>query len=118
MLTVKVAKPARKDIASALRHSENEFGLAARERYKALIDQAINDIAKDPARPGVLSIVDIKEGYLLYHLRMSRRNVSGDRVGKPRHFFLFRLENADNLIIARLLHDRMLLTQHVNQLPV
>jgi len=114
MRFVKIAATARRDIAKALRISENEFGLTARDRYKALIDQAIQDLAEDATRLGVRRIDEIREGYFIYHLKMSRGNVAGDRVGKPRHFLLYRFEKEDTLIIARLLHERMLLGRHAN----
>lgn len=114
MRTVKIAVTARQDIAKTLRISESEFGVSARACYKSLIDQAISDLAEDVARPGTRRIDDIREGYFIYHLKMSRGNVVGEAVGRPRHFLLYRLGNVDTLIIARLLHERMLLKRHLS----
>lgn len=113
MPLVKLAATARRDIAAALRNSENEFGLSARARYKALIDQAIADLAEDAERPGTRRLDEVGKGYWVYHLKFSRSRVTGKSVGKPRHFLMYRFENSDALIIARLLHDRMLPERHL-----
>ncbi|MGI9302189.1 MAG: type II toxin-antitoxin system RelE/ParE family toxin, partial [Gammaproteobacteria bacterium] len=109
---VEIATTARRDIARVLRNSEKEFGTSARDRYKALLDQAIGDLAEDSARPGTRHIDEIRKGYCVYHLKFSRNRVTGKRVGKPRHFLMYRHGNGGALIIARLLHERMLPQRH------
>ena len=113
MLEIEISEVAKKDIAKVLRYSENEFGSNARKRYKKLINQAIYDLAENPKQIGVRNIDDIRKGYFIYHLGMSRKCVSGEKVGNPRHFILFKLLNSDRLFVARLLHERMLLVKHV-----
>lgn len=115
MRLVKIAATARRDIAKLLRNSENEFGASARARYKALIDQAIADLSEDTKRPGTRQIDEIRLGYFVYHLKFSRDGVVGESVGKPRHCLLYRCGDAGTLIIARLLHERMLLERYLTK---
>jgi plasmid stabilization system protein ParE len=68
-----------------------------------LIDRAIADLALDIERSGVVHLA----GFGLFHLRNSRRGSSQrDRVGRPRHFIVFRVLGGE-LQILRLLHDAM-----------
>ena len=105
--------PARRDINKALRRSAEDFGAHARGRYQRLFEQAIHDLASDPARVGVKSIEDVRVGYSTYHLRSSASNVSGARVRKPRHVVVFYLDSAGDVVIARVFHERQLLENHL-----
>ena len=62
MRRIRVTGPARRDIAKILRRSGTNFGNQGRDRYRRLIDQAMQDLGDDPARVGVRSIDEIREG--------------------------------------------------------
>ena len=62
MRRIRVTGPARRDIAKILRRSGANFGNQGRDRYRSLIDQAMQDLGDDPARVGVRSIDEIREG--------------------------------------------------------
>src|SRR5690242_7311758 len=86
-----VAGPARVDIAAILRRTLQEFGHAAKERYRALIGQALLDIEADPGRPGSKEKPEIMiQGARVYHLDFSRTRVTGTKVKEPRHLVLYR----------------------------
>ena len=53
MRRIRVTGPARRDIAKILRHSGENFGNQRRDRYRRLIDQAMQDLGDDPTRVGV-----------------------------------------------------------------
>lgn len=72
MRRVVIGKLAASEIQRVLRRSEAEFGVAARSRYRQLLDRAIRDVAANPAHPGVRAIDDIRPGYRLYHLSHDR----------------------------------------------
>ena len=113
MRRVRVTGPARRDVTEILRQSRDAFGGAARERYRSLIEQALHDLTEDPHRVGVRPIDDIRAGYRLYHLRSSRPSRAHELPGQPRHVVVFRLDESGAVIIARVLHERQMLTRHL-----
>jgi toxin ParE1/3/4 len=109
-----VAARARSDIVGILKTSFKEFGEAASNRYRVLIEQAMDDIGEDPERqgskerPGILI-----PGARTYHIEFSRTRVSGRRVKEPRHFILYRIQADGRIEIARILHDSRELALHL-----
>jgi toxin ParE1/3/4 len=105
---------ARRDIATIVKRSLQEFGEAASLRYSALIRQALLDIEADPERPGSRECPDIMiDGARTYHLEFSRSRVSGSRVKDPRHFLLYRRRKDGVIEVARILHDSRDLQRHL-----
>lgn len=115
MRTVILAPAAEEDIRSILAWSREMFGEPARQRYAALLSQAIVDVAADPFRAGVHEADDVSPGLRIYHVTHSRRRrmVAASRVVAPRHFLLFRLRHETRLEVVRVLHDSMQLSRHV-----
>ena len=113
MRRIRVTGPARRDITNILRRSGENFGNQARDRYRRLIDQAIQDLSDNAARVGVQSIDDIREGYFLYHLKWSRKASAGSPVRQPRHLIAFYLDDSDGIIVARMFHERQMLSRHL-----
>jgi plasmid stabilization system protein ParE len=113
MKRLRVTAPARRDITNILRHSSAEFGDQARQPYKTLIDQALQDLGDDAARVGVQSADDIREGYFLYHLKWSRKASVGLSVRQPRHLIAFYFDDSDAVIVARMFHERQMLSRHL-----
>ncbi|WP_083900733.1 type II toxin-antitoxin system RelE/ParE family toxin [Azospirillum sp. B4] len=117
MLRYRIAPLARADIRAILTHSNQAFGSFARQRYEALIVQAIRDIAAAPHRFGSVERPELR-GWT-YHLRYSRERarVAGEAVHNPRHLLLYRLEpngvGPSFVGIVRVLHDAMELEQHI-----
>jgi toxin ParE1/3/4 len=56
IVELRIAGPARRDIANILKLSQTEFGEAAARRYATLIVQALEDILADPNRPGSMEL--------------------------------------------------------------
>ena len=107
MRRLAVAIDARIEVAAALAVSYEKFGLAAANRYRALIRQAYCDLAENPNRPGVSAPPDIPADLRLYPIRHSGARVpAADRVGRPRHVIAFRFDDA-KVEIVHLLHDGM-----------
>lgn len=115
MRTVILAPAAEDDLASILVWSRETFGEMARQRYAALLAQAITDVARDPSRAGVHEAGEIIAGLCVYHIVHSRRsgNAAAARVAAPRHFLVFRLRHETTLEVVRVLHDSMQLSRHV-----
>jgi toxin ParE1/3/4 len=115
-LQLHVTGPARRDIASILKRTIQEFGEPAARRYTALIRQALIDLQADPERPGSKQRPDIMiEGARTYHISFSRKRVSGSPVKDPRHFVLYRRRDDGVIQIARILHDSRDLQRHIPQ---
>lgn len=103
-MTLRIAGPARRDIADILRWSVEAFGPTARDRYEGLIYRAMAAItADDPASsrdaPG------IGPGIRLYHLRNSRKGNDRPQVSRPRHLLAYRRYDGDLVVVVRVLHD-------------
>ncbi len=83
------------------------FGAAARDRYAALILQAMRDVAENPQRPGVRPDTNVDPTALFYHLKHSRDRVGplAARVGKPRHILVFEIGGNDVVNILGLIPD-------------
>ncbi len=111
---VRIAAPALRDIGDIWVWTVERFGHAAALRYEALIDQAIADLADDPARPAAKGHRDLLPGLWFYHLAHSRAHLPGDQVVKsPRHFVMFRHSAQGVIEILRILHDSRELARHV-----
>ena len=111
-----LAPAARQDIREILRWSEQEFGETAAARYRALIKQAVRDVAEDPKRPGSKERPEIMiEGARTYHLQFSRSHASTPGVREPRHFLLYRSREDGVVEVARVLHDARDLGRHLPQ---
>jgi toxin ParE1/3/4 len=113
-LRVILAPAARRDIREALKWSEEKFGSRAAQRYRALLKQALRDIAADPERPGSTERPELSSGARTYHLRFSRdRARATGAVKNPRHFLLYRRSDGGVIEVARVLHDARDLERHL-----
>jgi toxin ParE1/3/4 len=115
MLNIVVAPAATEDMASILSWSEEHFGVTARRRYGALLEQAIVDVAENPDRVGCRRRPEIAAAARTYHLFHSRNHVAAriGRVKEPRHFLLFRRQEDGTIELGRVLHDSMDLARHL-----
>ena len=109
-----LAPAARRDIREALKWSEEKFGSRAAERYRALLKQALRDVAADPERPGSRERPELSSGARTYHLSFGRgRARPAGAVKNPRHFVLYRRNDEGAVEVARVLHDACDLERHL-----
>ena len=102
------------DIAIILARTEEDFGIAVRKRYEALIGASLRAIAGDPFRLGSTARPEFGEGVRIYHLRHARgRRKAAGRVRAPRHFLLYRCASPDIVGVGRVLHEAMELSRHI-----
>ena len=113
-MEVIIAPKARRDIASILAWTEENFGPQTLKRYAKLIATAIEQIAEDPELAGSTERPEIAERCRTYHLFFSRKSAgrTGDRIRQPRHFLLYRVTEFNVVEIGRVLHDSMDLHDH------
>lgn len=112
-----ISPTALRDIEAALQWSETNLGSEATDRYAALIDCSIKDIADTPKRSGSRVCEDVSSDLRIYHLWHSRRRVplQPGRVKKPRHFLLYRVISTQTVELVRVLHDNMDVERHVRE---
>ena len=111
---VVLAPAARNDIREALKWSEERFGKRAALRYRALLKQALRDIAADPERPGFRERPELAEGVRSYHLLYSRdrAQTASGIVRNPRRLLIYRRRER-TIDVVRILHDACELRRHL-----
>jgi toxin ParE1/3/4 len=103
-----------RDIEDILSWTEANFGPQTMRRYGKLIAAAIQELAENPETAGSATRPEIDASCRTYHLTHSRTAVPRrDRIRRPRHFVLYRINDAGIVEIGRLLHDSMDLDLHV-----
>lgn len=114
MIRYRLSDTAQADIEQILAWTHEHFGEPARLRYQRLIIAALRDLSTDPQRLGSVERPELGRGVRTWHLRLSRDHVdpSPQRVRRPRHFLVYRLE-PDLLVVGRVLHDVMELERHL-----
>ena len=114
-MEVIIAPKARRDIASILANTEENFGPQTLKRYGKLIATAIEQVAEDPELVCSSTRPEIANHCRTYHLNFSRKAAGriGDRIRQPRHFLLYRVTKSNVVEIGRVLHDSMDLQLHL-----
>ena len=89
-----------------LLRSSDDFGPRARDRHRRLLDQELVDLGEDPNRVGVRSIDDVREGYFTHRIRSSIDSAPTPIVRQPRHLVAFYVDDAHDVIVTRIFHER------------
>lgn len=118
MADFRLAAPAEAQIIEILKYSASEFGDIARERYAALLVQAMQDIAKMPDRPAVTWKETDLGRFGIYHVRHSRHHVAfpPGPVIEPRHFIVFQIGQDDIVDVLGFIHDSMLFNRALSRI--
>jgi toxin ParE1/3/4 len=106
---------AAEDIREILLWSQAKFGMRTASRYKAILQQALRDVAANPNRPGSERRGELAKDVRSYHLSLSRqraRTTTGS-VQNPRHLLIYRARGVDTVEILRILHDSRDLARHL-----
>lgn len=107
MARYRLSEPAKADIASILKISEECHGVPARIRYRALITAAMRRIAADPQGRSTLDRSELFFGIRSFHLRHSREESHEAPVAHPVHVIFYRTVQPGFVEIVRVLHERM-----------
>lgn len=112
---IRLSAAAERDIIETLRISLEDFGRDGALRYQHLIATALEDLATDSSRNGVVRRPELAADVYTYHLRHSRERARHPSriVRRPRHFLLFKQLAPSLLGIGRLLHDSMEIERHL-----
>ena len=107
-----ITDSARSDLLDIRRYTLGRYGETKAKAYDLLIKQALRDLRDDPNRPGSRDRPEIGESIRSYHTALARGR-SGSGVKSPRHFVLYFISAADDVVISRILHDSRDLGRHV-----
>jgi toxin ParE1/3/4 len=103
MARYRISEPAKADIASMLRTSQQRHGAQARIRYRALLTAAMRRVATEPERVSTADRAELLPGIRSFHIRHSREA----QVASPVHVIFYRAVQSDLIEIVRVLHERM-----------
>jgi toxin ParE1/3/4 len=109
----RLSYPAKADIASILRTSENRRGPRARVRYRALLTAAMRRVAADPKGISTSDRSELLRGIRSYHLRYSRNDSDEAAVANPVHVIFYSVLPLGMIEVVRVLHERMEPSQHI-----
>lgn len=79
-------------------------------KYQVLLDQALDDLRLEPDRASSIPRPDLGVGVRSYHIALSKFR-SGTGIKSPRHVVVYALRKADEVLVLRIVHDRMNLRQ-------
>jgi toxin ParE1/3/4 len=115
---VRLTWRAEEAIEEILAQSQREFGERARERYRALLERALQDLGEDPIRHGSRPVAELDPTVRTYHLDGSRTRVHDPpgRVGSPRHIVIYRITSDGAVNILGVIHERMLKSRAIRRL--
>lgn len=105
---VRLAATAEQDFQEILRWTAEHFGRGQAKTYATTLSNALRELVRGPAIPGVRQRDDIGPDIHALHVARNGR--------KGRHFMLFRVTVAGTehyLDVLRLLHDSMDLVRHI-----
>lgn len=113
---LRLSPSARRDLEAILRRSEEEFGVAARRRYAALLSAAFDYAVKAPQGVLTRDRSNVRPGLRSLHLRHCRSMVGGAVVLDPVHVVFYRVVSPSVVAIVRVLHERMEPSSHTTGL--
>ena len=104
--TIRLTESAEADLDAILLWTVERFDVEQALRYQALLNQALDDIRKEPEGP--TSRLHLKLGTQVrsYHIDSSKGR-SGSGVKSPRHVIFYTLQFENEVRVLRILHERM-----------
>jgi toxin ParE1/3/4 len=117
MARFRVARPAQIDLANILATSAERWGAEGRQRYAAILADAMRQVAAQPDGPLTRKRPDLRSGIRSFHVRHTRRSGEAAAVRKPVHVLYYRVAEEGVIEIVRVLHERMEPSRHFDELP-
>ena len=99
--------PAKHDLAQIHAYTSEAWGVAASNRYTALIEFALKNLTEDPKRFATFDAGNIRFGLRAYPLRLIRQKSAQVKIARPKHVIYFQIINPPLIEILRILHERM-----------
>jgi toxin ParE1/3/4 len=117
MARFRLARPAQTDLANLLSLSAERWGAEGRQRYAALLAEAMRQVAAEPHGPLTRKRPDLRSGIRSFHVRHARRSAEGAKVRRPVHVLYYRVAQEGVIEIVRVLHERMDPNRHIDEPP-
>src|SRR6185436_19652845 len=111
MARYRVSAVAKADISNILAKSAEQWGIAARRRYAALLMAAIRIVADDPENASARRRNELIPGIRSFHIRHAKRRTSTVRT--PVHVIYYRPIRTGLIEIVAVLHERMEPRRHL-----
>ncbi len=115
MARFRLARPAQVDLASILATSAERWGIDGRQRYAAILADAMRQVADEPKGPLTKNRTDLRSGVRSFHLRHAHRSADAAKVRRPVHVLYFRVAQPGVIEIVRVLHERMDPSRHLDE---
>jgi toxin ParE1/3/4 len=117
MARFRLARPAQIDLANILSVSAERWGVEGRQRYAAVLADAIRQVAAEPGGPLSKRRPDLRSGIRSFHVRYARRSAEGAKVGRPVHVLYYRVAQDGVIEVVRVLHEKMDPSRHFEEPP-
>ena len=117
MARFRLARPAQIDLANILATSAERWGTDGRQKYAAVLAEAMRQVAGEPDGPLTRRRPDLRSGIRSFHVRNARRSVEGAKVGRPVHVLFYRVAQEGVVEIVRVLHEKMDPNRHLDEPP-
>lgn len=113
----RLSRLAQADLARILATSIERWGIEGRQRYAAMLADAIRKVAAEPESPTTRARSELAPGLRSLHLQYSRAEARRAKVKRPPHILYYRVIAPDVIEIVRVLHERMDPSRHLRRRP-
>ena len=113
MARFRLAHPAQIDLANILATSAERWGTDGRQRYAAVLADAMRQVADEPEGPLTKKRTELRSGIRSFHVRYARRSADAAKV----HVLYYRVAREGAIEIVRVLHEKMDPSRHLDEPP-
>lgn len=117
MARFRLARPAQIDLANILATSAERWGAEGRQRYAAVLADAMRQVADEPEGPLTKKRTELRSGIRSLHIRYARRSTDTAKVRRPVHVLYYRVAKDGVIEIVRVLHEKMDPSRHLDEQP-
>lgn len=117
MARFRLARPAQIDLANILAISAERWGTEGRQRYAAVLADAMRQVADEPDGPLAKKRTELRSGIHSFHIRHARGASDAGKVRRPVHVFYYRVARDGVIEIVRVLHEKMDPSRHLEEPP-
>ena len=115
MARFRLARPAQLDLARILATSAERWGVDGRQRYAAVLADAMRQVADEPKGPLTKGRPELRSAIRSFHVRYAHRPAGAAKVGRPVHVLYYRVAQEGVIEIVRVLHERMDPSRHLDE---
>ena len=117
MARFRLARPAQIDLANILATSAERWGDDGRQKYAAVLADAMRQVANEPGGPLTKKRAELRSGIRSFHVRHARRSAATAKVRRPVHVLYYRVAQEGVIEIVRVLHEKMDPSRHLDERP-